>query len=113
MAKTSPMMRTKSELKKYGIPHGIVERWIARARKRVDLFGIIDLIALDNGVVGVQVCGSDFAPHKKKIMEEEKENTLKWLSQKGARLEVWGWRKLKKKRGGKAMYWSPRIACRS
>ncbi len=105
----SPMQRTKAELKKQGIINGVVERWIQRARKRIDLFGIIDLIALDNGVVGIQVTGSDFSSHKIKIMEDEKENTLVWLKN-GGRLEVWGWRKLKKVRGKKATYWSPRIA---
>ena len=105
----SPMMRTKAALKKDEIKHGVVERWIQRARKRLDLFGIIDLIALDAGIVGIQVTGADFASHKIKIMETEKENTLEWLLNTG-RLEVWGWRKLKKIKGKKATYWSPRIA---
>jgi len=106
---TSPMERTKANLKKHGITHGVVERWVQRARKRIDLFGIIDLIAMDNGIVGIQVTGTDFSSHKIKIMEEKKENTLEWLSNSG-RLEVWGWRKLKKVKGKKATYWSPRIA---
>jgi hypothetical protein len=103
------MVRTKAKLKKHGITHGVVERWIQRARKRIDLFGIIDLIALDNGIVGIQVTGTDFSSHKIKIMEEKKENTLEWLSNTG-RLECWGWRKLKKVKGKKATYWAPRIA---
>lgn len=115
MGKVTPMVRTKAVLKESGIKHQVVERYHPRSKKypfgcSEDLFNIIDLIALDNGIVGIQVCGRDWQEHKRKIMEDEKQNTLDWLSQKGARLEVWGWRKRKKKRGGKAMYWSPRIA---
>ena len=55
------------------------------------------------------MCGSDFAAHRKKLMEEEAENTKAWLENEG-RLEVWGWRTRKKKRGMKAKYWAPRIA---
>jgi hypothetical protein len=110
----SPMERTKAELKKHGIWHEIVERWYPRSKKypfglRKDLFSIIDLIALDHGIVGVQVCGSDWMGHYRKIMVEKKENTTRWLSN-DARLEIWGWRKRKKKRGMNATYWSPRIA---
>ncbi|MGD9825764.1 hypothetical protein [Desulfobacter sp.] len=74
------------------------------------MFNIIDMIALDNGVVGVQVCGADWMPHVRKITEDYAGNTMAWLSQPGTRLELWGWRKVKKKRGGKLMIWKPRIA---
>jgi hypothetical protein len=108
------MERTKKELKSRHIWHEIVERWFPRSKKypfgcRKDLFGIIDLIALDKGIVGIQVCGRDWMQHQEKIMIEKKENTIRWLSNH-ARLEVWGWRKLKKVRGKKAMIWVPRIA---
>jgi hypothetical protein len=107
---TTPMQRTLAEIKQQDCKYWIVENWNQWAKKRVDLFGIIDLLVLDNGVVGLQVCGTDWSAHLVKIMETEKENTIAWLQQPGTRLEVWGWRKLKKKRGGKAMYWAPRIA---
>lgn len=112
---TTPMQRTKAELKKHGILHRVVERYFPKSAKypygcKEDLFNIIDVLALDSGIVGIQVCGSDYMSHKTKIMEQEKENTLAWLSQPGARLEVWAWRRLKKVRGKKAMYWKPRIA---
>ena len=110
---TSHMERTKARLKSDNIHHQVVERYHPRTKKypfgcKQDLFNIIDLIALDNGIVGIQVCGSDLPQHKRKIMEDEKSNTRAWLENKG-RLEVWAWRKLKKKRGGKAMVWTPRI----
>ncbi len=112
---SSPVQRTKAILKDQGIPHWIVERNFPPSRKwpngcKEDLFNIIDMIALDNGVVGVQVCGADWMPHVRKITEDYAGNTMAWLSQPGTRLELWGWRKVKKKRGGKLMIWKPRIA---
>lgn len=108
----SPMERTKKVLKNKGIVHQKVEYWNGFVKPhgiRVDLFNIIDIIALPGCILGIQVCGTDFASHKTKIMATEKENTKAWLVN-GGRLEVWGWRKLKKVRGKKATYWAPRIA---
>jgi hypothetical protein len=76
-----------------------------------DLFGIIDIIALDpeRGVVGVQSTGTAFAEHERKLLEEKTQECFDWLSTPGTVLELWGWRKVKLKRGGKAMRWAPRI----
>lgn len=111
---TSNTQRTIRELKNRGLVCAIVEKWNAFAGPhgiRQDLFGIIDVIALDpeRGVIGVQCCGSDFAPHVRKITEERAQETMDWLSTPGTVLEIWGWRKLKKVKGGKAMVWKPRI----
>ena len=78
---------------------------------RQDLFGIIDVIALDpqRGVIGVQSCGADFAAHERKFFEERASECIDWLSTPSTRLELWGWRKVKLKRGGKAMRWQPRV----
>ena len=108
------MQRTKAELKKYNIQHSVVERYFPKSRKypfgcKEDLFNIIDLIALDNGIVGLQICGTDFSPHRKTLMVTQKQSTINWLKN-GGRLELWGWRKRKKVRGKKATYWSARIA---
>lgn len=93
---------------------GIVERFISQASiygKRMDLFGIIDVIALDpeHGVVGIQSCGQAYSAHFKKITEERAEDAIEWLQTPGTRLELWGWRKVLHKRGGKAMRWRPRV----
>ncbi len=105
------MQRTLEALKNQGFPFWKVEHWNPWSKQRQDMFHIIDVIALDHtrGVIGIQVCGSDFAAHWRKITEERKEETLNWLKTPGAILEIWAWRKLLKKRGGKATYWSPRI----
>lgn len=111
----SPTQRTLRELRQQGRVCGIVERWIPRPGRahgvRVDLFGIIDIIALDpeRGVVGVQSCGQAFAEHERKFFEERAQECIDWLATPGTVLELWGWRKVKVKRGGKAMVWRPRI----
>lgn len=110
----SPTQRTVRELKNQGRKCGIVERYNAFVGPhgiRQDLFGIIDIIALDpeRGIVGIQSCGSAFAAHEKTILEERWQDTYDWLATPGTALELWGWRRVKVKRGGKAVRWAPRV----
>jgi len=98
--------RTLKYFRDKGWKVGVVERWNPYSKKRKDLFGIIDIIAMDTkSIVGVQSCGQSFREHERKIlgslMGEE------WL-ESGGRLILIGWRKLLKKRGGKLKVWTPR-----
>lgn len=109
----TPTQRTLRELRNQGRICGIVERWNQYAGPhgiRQDLFGFIDIIALDpqRGIIGVQSCGQSFAAHLKKITEERADECIEWLNCQG-KVELWGWRKILLKRGGKAMRWKPRI----
>jgi len=110
----SNTQRTLRALRDRGMMCGIVERWNQYAGKfgiRMDLFGFIDIIALDSErhcILAIQSCGSSFAAHKKKITEEKINEVIEWLKC-GGKIELWGWRKLKLKRGGKAMRWKPRV----
>lgn len=103
------------ELRNQGRRCAIVEKWnqhVGPHGIRQDLFGIIDVLALDpeRGVVGVQCCaGSGFAKHEQKILVEHAQETIDWLSTPGTSLELWGWRKVKLNRGGKAERWQPRV----
>ena len=111
MAGISPTQRTLKANKDLNRDCGIVERWQQYGGKfgiRQDLFGFIDIIAIDEfeGIVGIQSTGQDFSGHIKKIMNLE-EIVKEWLHH--APLELWSWRKVKKKRGGKAMIWKARI----
>lgn len=111
---TSPTQRTIRALRDGGLVCGIVERFNTHVGPhgiRQDLFGIIDIIALDpdRGVIGVQACGNSFAEHYRKLTEERNQETFDWLSTPGTVLEIWAWRKVKLKRGGKAMRWMPRV----
>ena len=110
----TPTQRTIRELKDLGRRCAIVEKFNAHIGPhgiRQDMFGIIDIIALDpeRGVVGIQSCGSDFAGHMRKMTIERNQECRDWLNTPGTSLELWGWRKVKVKRGGKAVRWEPRI----
>jgi hypothetical protein len=111
---TSNTQRTIRELRNQGRTCAIVEKWnqhVGPYGVRQDLFGIIDILALDpeRGVVGIQSCGSDFAAHERTILEDRAQESIEWLKTPGTSLELWGWRKVKLKRGGKAMRWQPRV----
>jgi len=113
----SATQRTLRELRAQGRLVDVCERWIMNPKHpaggfRKDLFGFVDLVVLDpeEGIVGIQSCGQSFAEHLRKIMDSEcTENVIEWLKC-GGKIELWGWRKLKLKRGGKALRWFPRIA---
>lgn len=79
--------------------------------KRKDMFGFGDIVAMgENSIIAIQSCGQAFSEHNKKITEDPEvaPKALQWI-QNGGRLLLIGWRKVKLKRGGKAMRWSPRI----
>jgi len=96
----------------------IVEKWNPHVRRadggmgiRQDLFGFIDLLhicAVSKKITGIQCFGSDWSGHWRKVMGERRGIVMEWLGA-GGHLEFWGWRKVKVKRGGKAMIWSPRV----
>jgi len=108
--------RTLNYLRQQGWVADMVERWIpmpthpAKGFRR-DMFGFGDVVAMGEGkIIAIQSCGQAFAEHYRKITEDEKvaENALLWI-ENGGRLILIGWRKVKLKKGGKAMRWSPRI----
>lgn len=73
------------------------------------MFGFADIVAMGEGkIIAIQSCGQDFSGHNRKIIEETGEAALKWL-ECGGRILLIAWRKVKLKRGGKAMRWEPRI----
>lgn len=112
----SPTQRTLKYLKDLNLNPWIVERFIKMPAmpgngRRVDLYNCIDLIAIEEGkrVIGVQSTGQDFRGHYLKITTETPSEAKLWLSVPCTELWLIGWRKLKVKRGGKAMRWEPRI----
>jgi len=106
--------RTLEFLRRQGWEAAIVERFNPYAGKygqRKDLFGIADIVAMGEGKNWlVQSCGQSFAEHDRKILDsaEVAPLALKWLEGGGGIMLI-GWRKVKLKRGGKAMRWKPRI----
>ena len=102
--------RTLKALHQDGYICGIVERFNRFGGShgiRQDLFGFIDIIAIKpNEIYGIQSCGQAFSEHNKKILNSEL--AIDWINA-GGKIELWGWRKIKKKKGGKQMIWKPRI----
>lgn len=94
MPKTkSPTARSLDELKSLGFAAQVVERWNAFAKKRVDLFGVIDVVAVKPGVgvLGVQATsGTNHAARRAKALAEPRLRV--WLAS-GGRFEVWSWEK--------------------
>lgn len=113
----SHMQRTIKEQKDMGRICGIVERFIHNRKVghgiRSDLFNIFDLLSIhpEQGVIGIQVCGPDFAQHYKKITEEHADKALLWLAAGRGRtkIEIWAWRYLLVKRGGKQRRWQSKV----
>lgn len=115
---SSHVTRTKKVFSDLGIPLENAQQWIQfgnddpRRKEfningfRKDLFGFIDLIALPAGkIVAIQVCGSDYASHDRTILNNKYAKI--WIMNGG--IELWGWRKVVKKRGGRLKIWKPRI----
>ena len=103
--------RTYNWLREQGWVVAKSEYYNFYSRRRTDLFGLFDCVCLGEGsIIGVQSCGSSFAKHNKKIIEDEEVAPIayKWLKN-GGRLILIGWRKILKKRGGKLKIWAPRI----
>ena len=102
-------------LRAQGVLCAVVEKFNPYGGKfgvRQDLFGIVDVLALDpsRGFLGVQCCaGSGLSAHVKKLTEEKAQECIDWLQTPGGCLEIWAWRKLKVKRGGKAVRWMPHV----
>ena len=113
---TSATQRTLRALRDQGRIVDVCERWIVNPKLpggglRKDLFNFIDLICLDpeQGIIAIQSCSQSHKAHRDKIINSDcTENVLEWLKC-GGRIELWTWRKVKIKRGGKAMRWEPRI----
>lgn len=90
---TTPTQRTLAHAREIGFQVQVVERWCAYSRKRIDLFGVIDIVACRDGVgvIGIQACaGGSHAARRKKSMAEPR--LAVWLAS-GGRFELWSWAK--------------------
>ena len=95
----TPTQRTMATLRDRGFTVGRVEQWIHAARGgfRKDLFGIIDMLAINENItLGVQVCGTAWSEHVKKITTDGEQDARDWLAHPDRHLELWGWRPLKR-----------------
>jgi len=103
--------RTLRELRRLGAICDKAEKFNAYAGpygRREDLFNFIDIVALyPSGITAIQSTGpSGHAQHRRSILENE--YALEWLVC-GGQIQLWSWRKVLVKRGGKLRVWQPRI----
>lgn len=90
----TPTQRTLAYLRDEGWQCAVVERYIAAIKRRQDLFGFIDIIAVKPGhpIMAVQATsGSNVAARLSKIEDEPRR--LPWLAA-GGTIAVHGWRKV-------------------
>lgn len=96
----TPTQRTLKLLDGLGYKSGIVERWIPNPAypgggKRIDLWGIIDIIAINNReTVAVQSTGQAFSDHVRKIEGEGEKALLDWLAGPNRSFWLVAWRPL-------------------
>jgi len=115
---SSPTSRTLDWLRKQGMEAGVVEKWIPQTRQRKDLFGFIDIVALDAspGCLGVQATSgsNNAAARRTKVLSLHAAHL--WLKS-GNRIWVVGW-SMKVKPGSKPVkgtrkrpkVWTPTVA---
>jgi len=89
----SPTQRSLNYARERGWEPDVVERYCAYSRRRYDLFGVFDLVIMDDlwGLLGVQTTsGSNVSSRIKKMKASDR--CTRWLAS-GMRAEIWGWRK--------------------
>ena len=102
---TSPTQRTLALLRKDGYSAAIVEKYNSFIKRRFDLWGFIDLVAIrstEKGVLGIQATsGSNITARIKKSLAIPE---LKVWLEAGNKFEVWGFSK--KGARGKRKVWT-------
>lgn len=94
----SPTSRTIDWFKARGHYAGVVERWIPQARKRIDLLGFIDIVAVTDRLIGIQATAFPALNQRvKKICEDRCDEAKAWLDA-GGLIEIWTWTKLQRMR---------------
>lgn len=105
---SKPTQRSTALCRARGWTYQIVERFNIHAKRRVDLFGVIDVVVLDGqggGPLGIQCSrGGDHATHRTKALAEPR--LREWLASP-ARFEIWSWEK--KGPRGKQKRWTLRV----
>lgn len=104
----SPTQNSLAALRALGYEPWVVEHWDSFARKRRDLWGFVDILALrGDEILAVQTTSaSGVSARVKKITASD------WLAsvrKAGIRVEVHGWRKAPVTRGAKRMVWKQRV----
>jgi hypothetical protein len=103
---SKPTQRCIETLKELGFTYQVVERFCVYSKRRIDLFGCIDILGCRDGIgiIGIQACaGSSHATRRAKACAEPR---LKTWVESGGRFEVWSWSKRGER--GKRKLWTLR-----
>lgn len=108
MSGRSPTQSSLAVLRAQDYVCAVVEKWNSHTRRREDMFGLVDIVALRKGeVLFVQTTSdSNVSARVRKIADHANTQAIR---ESCARFEVHGWRKRKVKRGGKAERWVCRV----
>lgn len=89
---SSPTQRALAHARKFGFIAQVVERWNSYAKVRVDLFGVIDVVAIaGDHILGIQATsGANHAARRTKALQEKR--LRGWLAA-GGRFEIWSYAK--------------------
>lgn len=91
---SSPTQRTLKHLRDAGYPLvQVVERWNPYAGVRQDLFGLVDVLAVGDDIVGVQTTSASNV--SKRVAKITESPALPILRKAGIRVLVHGWRKVR------------------
>lgn len=104
---TSPTQRTNTWLKDRGWLSAIVEKWNPHVKRRQDLWGFADVLAVMpmRGIVAIQTTTGDHVAERKAKIEAEPRAKMVLLS--GVQVWVIGWRLIGER--GKRKLWTARI----
>ena len=88
----TPTARSLKHLRDQGYLAQVVEKWIPQAKRRVDLYGFIDILAIKGGeVLGVQATStSNISARVRKIQDHENVDAVR---KAGIGIVVHGWGK--------------------
>lgn len=101
----SPTSRSLRQLRADGYVAEVVERWNQYSKTRHDLFGIVDVLAMDGELLAVQATTTgNLSSRIKKSLASP--NLRAWLEVPGLRFECWGWAKRGER--GKRKLWTRR-----
>jgi hypothetical protein len=106
---SSPTQRTLAECKKRGWTAQVVERFNTFTKRRIDLFGVIDIIAITpEGIMAIQATsGQTGGNHSTRMAKIKAEPRAKQWIDAGGKFEVWSW--AKRGAAGKRKLWTLRV----
>lgn len=88
----TPTQRSLAVLRERGFLAEVVERWVPGANIRKDLFGFVDIVAVDpDGVLFVQTTSGDHVANR--IAKIADHPNLPAVRAANVRIHVHGWRK--------------------